>query len=93
MPNEFRVEKDLLNDYLLQYIFEKFKHNTSSNNMFKTISGYSILRRCQKFKKGCNSKWYVKIDVHQKSVHIERKIMCNHIASFIRPSKTEKSIF
>ena len=82
MTEEFKRERQHLNNYLHEYIFDKYKHNTIAKHMYRTTTGYSLFRSCQKSSsRGCKSFWHFKIDINHKSIHLTRKLMCNHIAN------------
>ena len=79
MPKEFKLEKDLINDNMFRYIFEKYKHNTAAHTFQKTTTGYTFSRKCQKYQtKGCKNEWYLRINVYDKYARLERQHMCSH---------------
>ncbi len=90
VSEELKTEKNLLNDFMCKYIFDKYKHRTTRNKYRRTNTGYTFNLRCNKYKtKKCKSLWILTINVSDKSAHLNCKFMCyhNHIASLsIQPS-------
>jgi hypothetical protein len=81
---EFKIENNCLNYFMHKYIFDKYKHNTITDHLRKTSTGYSFYRNCNKrIKEKCKSRWILRINVSDKSAHLDCKLMCNHIASSI----------
>ena len=93
ISKELKDENDLLNDFMLQIIFNKYKQNTGANCLTKTITGYTLLRRCHKYKYGCKIDWHLKINIFDKSARLERQQMCNHFSASIGPLRTETGYF
>ena len=78
-------EKSSLDKYMRKFIFNKYSVHTSSHNIFKSTTGYTLYRRCQISKSQyCKSYWILRIDIKEKSAHLYREFMCDHIASSIR---------
>ena len=89
VTDEFKTEKNSLNDYMFKFIFQKYKQNTATFRLNKTASGYSLQRKCQS--KDCRSVWSLRIDLKQKSSQLDCAFMCNHTASEIKASREETS--
>ena len=85
-PEEFQAEKDILNDYLREFIFNKYKYSTATYHIYKRTNGYS-LKRC------CKSYWYLNIDINKKSAHLEKKFMCEHKFFMCEPSSKLEPCF
>ncbi len=94
ISDEFKIEKDLLNDFMHKYIFDKFKHLTVTNHLVKSINGYALSRECNKPRsEKCKSHWILRINVCDKSAHLKCKFMCNHIASSINLTQPKPGKF
>jgi hypothetical protein len=44
MPKELAMEKDRINDYILEFIFNKYKHETITGFTNKLTNGYKDTR-------------------------------------------------
>jgi len=75
ISNEFKIEKDRLNDYMHKYIFDKNNYQTTTRNLMKTINGYTFSSECKKQE----SRWTLRINVSDKSAHLNFQLMRNHI--------------
>ena len=89
MPNELKIEKDLLIDYMKKYILNNYERKTQNHRLDKTARGYSLSLRCAIYKpyehnKSCSSRWAIQINFKDKSTHLVCKYKCRHIAASFR---------
>jgi len=93
ISEEFRIEKDLLNDFMHKYIYDKFKHQTIRYKLQRTNTGYTFTSRCNKYiNEKCKSCWNLRINVTDESTHLYCKFRCNHITSLIDPIQSGYSL-